>query len=132
MTGNNDACVNMAYEDEEAAEDTEATTSWQTAYTKTFTMTAGDYIIMISAIAYNSLGYVGSHYRVQMDNSIDILPDSMIGMINVGEVALIFAIKKVNIAADGDHTFDFDIKSSGGGEVAKISDKRIACIRVSL
>lgn len=129
---NNDECVNLAYQDEEAAEDTEATQNWQTAYTKTFTMLAGDYIIMIFALAYNDLGYLGSHYRVQMDNSIDILPDSMIGMFNIGEVSPIFAIKKVNIAADGNHTFDFDIKSSGGGEVAKISDKRIVCIRVSI
>lgn len=129
---NNDECVNLAYQDEEAAEDTNGTTSWVEIYTKTFNMKAGDYIVIISAIVYNDLGYVGSNYRVQMDDSIDILPDTQIGMINVGEKTPICQIMKVNIASDGNHTFDFDIKSSGGGEVAKISNKRIACIMVSI
>lgn len=133
MTDNNDGCMNMAYEGSEAAEDTEAAGNWSQAWRKTFNMEAGDYIVMVSALVSNDMGYVSSHYRIQMNDSIDILPDTLISGIMVdGEYIPIMAILKVNVAVSGNQNFDFDLKRSGMGETAKIKEKRIACIRVCL
>ncbi len=133
MTDNNDGCVNLAYEGEEAAEDTEAAGNWSQAWRKTFNMEAGDYIIMCSALVGNDQGYVSSHYRIQMNDAVDIFPDNFIsGILANGEYIPLMVIKKVNIAVSGNQNFDFDLKRGAMGETAKIKEKRIACIRVSL
>lgn len=124
--------MNKCYKDEEAAEDTEAAGSWSQAWRKTINLAVGDYLVIVSFNAYNDLGYVGSHYRVQMDDTTDIFPDTQVGMINAGEKTPVTFHKVVNVASAGNKNFDFDLKSSGGGEVAKISDKRLAVVLICL
>jgi len=130
---NNDEDMDMGFHDEEAAEDTTANTAWQTAWTKDFTLPVGDYIVIVSFMASNDIGYQGSHYRVQYENSIDIMPDVIVPIINDGEYIPCAAVMHINVAGAGAKTFDFDFKASAlGGETAKIKNKRIAVLKVCL
>ena len=132
MTVNNDPNMNKCYQDEKATQVEESAGSWVQALRSTFNLEAGDYVVMGSALVSNDWGQCASHYRVQLNDSVSLFPDTQIGMVNVGEWTPLSFIKKINIASGGNQNFDFDLKQSSDAETDYIKEMRVVVLKVCL